>query len=81
MYYVQVPYIVVEEVTEEEIRIEKVERRDCTPQPGKPRGCVTWLEDVEKKIPVKVKKEVEKIKKVERRPVKNLPADKYYLTT
>ena len=34
-------------------------------------------EDVEKKIPVKVKKEVEKIKKVERRrPVKNLPADK-----
>ena len=44
---------------------------------GKPRGCVTWLEDVEKKVPVKVKKEVEKIKKVERRrPVKNLPADK-----
>jgi|MDSW01.2.fsa_nt_gb tetratricopeptide (TPR) repeat protein len=77
VYYEEVPYIVVEEVTEEEIRIEKVERRDCAPRPGKPRGCVTWLEDVEKKVPVKVKKEVEKIKKVERRrPVKNLPADK-----
>ena len=77
VYYEEVPYIVVEEVTEEEIRIEKVERRDCAPRPGKPRGCVTWLEDVEKKVPVKVKKEIEKIKKVERRrPVKNLPADK-----
>ncbi|MBT6179954.1 MAG: hypothetical protein HOI23_22115 [Deltaproteobacteria bacterium] len=77
VYYEEVPYIVVEEVTEEEIRIEKVERRDCAPRPGKPRGCVTWLEDVERKVPVKVKKEVEKIKKVERRrPVKDLPADK-----
>lgn len=77
VYYEEVPYIVVEEVTEEEIRIEKVERRDCAPRPGKPRGCVTWLEDVERKVSVKVKKEVEKVKKVERRrPVKDLPADK-----
>ena len=77
IYYENVPYIVVEEVTEEETRVEKIERRDCAPRPGKPRGCVTWLEDVEKKVQVKVKKEVEKIKKVERRrPVKDLPADK-----
>jgi len=77
VYYEEIPYIVIEEVIEEEIRIDKVERRDCAPRPGKPRGCVTWLEDVERKVPVKVKKEVEKIKKVERRrPVKELPADK-----
>ncbi|MEC9465282.1 MAG: hypothetical protein VX834_05840 [Myxococcota bacterium] len=84
VYYEEVPYIVTEEVTVYETRIKKVEKRDCAPRPGKPRGCVTWVEDVEEQVPVKVKKEVEKVKKVERRrPITDLSEDKvlYYDVT
>ena len=76
-YYEQVPYTDIEEITEYETRIEKKEMRDCAPKPGKPRGCRTWVEDVEVKVPVIIKKEIRKVRKVERRrPVKNLPKDK-----
>ena len=39
-------------------RIEKREKRDCAPRPGKERGCVTWTEEVEVKVPIKKKREV-----------------------
>ena len=85
VYFEEVPYTAIEEVTEYEIRIEKKEMRDCAPRPGKPRGCRTWIEDVKVKVPVITKKEVRKVRKVERRrPVKDLPKDKiieYEVTT
>ncbi|MBI3178252.1 MAG: hypothetical protein HYZ27_01240 [Deltaproteobacteria bacterium] len=77
VYYEEEPYTEMEEVTEYITRTEKQERRDCAPRPGKERGCVTWVEDVEVKVPVVKKKEVQKVRRIEkRRPVKGpLPAD------
>ncbi len=81
VYFEEQPYIAIEDVTEMVERTEKVERRDCAPRPGKPRGCVTWVEDVTVEVPTKVKREVEKIRKIERRrTIPDLPTDKvlYY---
>ena len=77
-YVEEIPYTVEEEYTEEEIRIETQERRDCAPRPGKPRGCHTWTEEVEVKTPVKKMRTVQKIRKVEKsRPAKGpFPPDK-----
>ncbi len=86
VYYEEEPYTEMEEVTEYITRTEKQERRDCAPRPGKERGCVTWVEDAEIKVPVVKKKEVQKVRRSEkRRPVKGpLPADQvltYEVTT
>ena len=54
------------DVTEMQTRIEKREMRDCAPRPGKARGCRTWVEDVEVKVPVEVKREVERVRQEER---------------
>jgi len=86
IYYEEETYTVIEEVTEYEIQIKKEERRDCAPRPGKPRGCHKWIKEVEVKVPKKVKKEVEKIRRIEKtRPIKEpLPPDKvlsYEVTT
>lgn len=85
VYYEEVPYTEMVEVKEFETRVEKQERRDCAPRPGKPRGCRTWVEDVEVKVPVIRKKEVQKVRRIERkRPIKNLPdakVVKYDVTT
>ncbi len=71
VYYEERPYTVEEEVTEYETRIEKQERRDCAPRPGKPRGCQTWVEDVEVTVPVKRMKEVRKVERIKKtRPAK-----------
>lgn len=85
-YYEEVPRTVVEEVTEYETRVEDVEKRDCAPRPGQERGCRSWVEQVETKVPVKRKREVTKIERIQRtRPVKGpLPEDKvltYEVTT
>ncbi|MEO0811940.1 MAG: tetratricopeptide repeat protein, partial [Myxococcota bacterium] len=66
IYYEEVPYTEVEEVTTFDVTLELVERRDCAPRPGQ-RGCRTWTEEVEKKIPRVERREVEKIRRVERR--------------
>lgn len=85
VYYEEVPYTEMVEVKEFETRVEKQEKRDCAPRPGKPRGCRTWVEDVEVKVPVIRKKEVQKIRRIERkRPITNLPdakVVKYDVTT
>ena len=85
-YFVEEPYTVVEEVTEYDVKMEQKERRDCAPLPGQPRGCRTWVEDVEVKIPKTVKKEVEKVRRIRKtRPVTDpLPPEKvlsYDVTT
>lgn len=76
VYYEEVPYTDVEEVTTYETRIETVEHRDCAPRPGQ-RGCRTWTEEVERRVPKVERREVHKIRRVERRrPVKTpLPDD------
>jgi tetratricopeptide (TPR) repeat protein len=78
VYYEEEPYAVMEEVTEYEVRKEVQEKRDCAPRPGKERGCRTWTEEVDVQVPVKRVKEVQKIRRIEkRRPiVDDLPADK-----
>jgi hypothetical protein len=77
-YVEEIPYTETEEVTEYETRTEKQEKRDCAPRPGKERGCTTWIEDVEVKVPVKKTREVQKTRRVEKtRPAKGpFPADK-----
>lgn len=77
VYFEEIPYTEVVEVTEYETRIEQVEHRDCAPRPGQ-RGCRSWVEEVEKKVPVKVEKEVQKVRKVRKtRPLTTpLPDDK-----
>jgi tetratricopeptide (TPR) repeat protein len=78
VYYEEEPYTVMEEVTEEQVKKELQEKRDCAPKPGKERGCRTWTEEVDIKVPVKQVKEVTKVRRIEkRRPiVGELPADK-----
>ena len=78
VYYEEEPYTVVEDVTEYEVRIEDKEMRDCAPRPGQPRGCRTWTEKVEVKTPFIVRKEVKKIRRIEKRRTKegDFPADK-----
>jgi hypothetical protein len=77
-YYEETPYREIEEYTEYETRVEQQEKRDCAPRPGQPRGCRTWVEDVEVKVPIQKSREVEKVRRVEKtRPVKGpFPADK-----
>ncbi len=76
-YFQDVKFRELVTVTETQIRIEKKEMRDCAPRPGKPRGCRTWVEDIEVEVPVKVKREVERVRKEERERFKqDLPADK-----
>jgi len=76
-YYEEVKTVEIQEFSEYELQVKQEERRDCAPRPGQPRGCRTWLEEVQTKVPVKVKKPVEKIEKVaKKRPVKEIPADK-----
>lgn len=77
-YYEEHPYTEVEEITVMEKRVEKVQRRDCAPRPGKPRGCVEWVEEVETEVPVKKTQEVRKVKRVAKtRPKKGpFPPDK-----
>lgn len=78
VYVEETPYTEVEEVTEYDTRIEKKELRDCAPRPGQPRGCRTWTEEQEVKVPRQVKREVQKVRRVEkRRPITTpLPEDK-----
>lgn len=82
IYWVDEPYTVDEEVVEYETHLEKQERRDCAPRPGKDRGCVTWFEDVEVKVPLKKTRTVTKTRKVEKKRIstKVVPADQvvYY---
>lgn len=77
VYYEDMPYTATEEYTEYETRIEKQERRDCAPRPGKPRGCRTWFEEVEVSVPVTREREVQKVRKVRKtRPISGpLPED------
>src|SRR5690606_8101547 len=71
VYYDERPYTVEEEFTEYEKRIEKQEKRDCAPKPGQPRGCRTWVEDVEVTVPIKRTRKVTKVERIERtRPAK-----------
>ncbi|MBI5507397.1 MAG: tetratricopeptide repeat protein [Deltaproteobacteria bacterium] len=86
VYYEEEPYTETEEVTEYETKIEKRELRDCAPRPGKERGCSTWVEEVEVKVPIKKTKDVQKVKKIRKtRPISGpLPEDKvlaYEVTT
>ncbi len=76
VYYEEIPYTEVEEVTTYETRVETIEHRDCAPRPGQ-RGCRTWTEEVERKVPVVERREVQKTRRSERRrPVKKaLPDD------
>lgn len=78
VYYDERPYTVEEEYTEHEKRIEKQERRDCAPRPGQPRGCRTWVEDVEVTVPIKRNRKVTKVERIKRtRPAKGpFPPDK-----
>lgn len=77
-YFEEIPYTAIEDVVEEEVRIEQRQRRDCAPRPGQPRGCREWTEEVEVKVPVTRQVEVQKVRKVERqRPKKGpFPEDK-----
>jgi hypothetical protein len=86
VYYEEVPYTEIEETTEYETKIEKKELRDCAPRPGKERGCSTWVEEVEVKVPIKKTREVQKTRKIKHtRPIQGpLPEDKvmiYEVTT
>jgi hypothetical protein len=86
VYYEEEPYTETEEVTEYETKIEKRELRDCAPRPGKDRGCSTWVEEVEVKVPIKKNQEVTKVRKIRKsRPIQGpLPEDKvltYDVTT
>ena len=86
VYYEEEPYTETEEVTEYETKIEKKELRDCAPRPGKERGCSSWVEDVEVKVPIKKTREVAKVRKIRKtRPIQGpLPEDKvltYEVTT
>lgn len=77
-YEEEVPYTVVEKVTEHEMRTELLEKRDCAPRPGQERGCRTWTEEVQVQVPVVRERTVEKLRRVQRtRPAKGpFPADK-----
>ena len=76
-YLEDVKYRELVDVTEMQTRIEKREMRDCAPRPGQPRGCRTWVEDVKVKVPVEVKREVERVRQQERERFKqDLPTDK-----
>ncbi len=78
VYYEEEPYTATEQYTDYEVRKETQERRDCAPRPGKPRGCVTWTEEVEVKVPVTRTREVKKVRRIKKtRPIQGeLPADK-----
>ncbi|MEE8408856.1 MAG: tetratricopeptide repeat protein [Myxococcota bacterium] len=86
VYFEEEPYTAIEEYTEYEVRIERLEKRDCAPRPGKRRGCRTWVEDIEVEIPIKKTREVQKVRRIRKtRPIKGpLPEDKvlsYAVTT
>ncbi|MEM6732703.1 MAG: hypothetical protein AAF658_14180, partial [Myxococcota bacterium] len=73
VYFEEEPYVEVEEITTYETRIETVEHRDCAPRPGQ-RGCRTWTEEVEKRIPKVEKREVRKTRRVRKtRPIRTPP--------
>jgi tetratricopeptide (TPR) repeat protein len=78
VYVEEVPYTETERYTEYETRVEKQEKRDCAPRPGKPRGCRTWFEEVEIRVPITRTREVQKVRKVRKtRPISDpLPEDK-----
>jgi hypothetical protein len=72
------PITEVEEVTDYEERREPREQRDCAPRPGQERGCRTWTEEVVVKVPVVHERQVQRVRRVERkRPVDlaAVPAD------
>lgn len=65
-YIEEVPYTVVQAVTEVEKREQEVERRDCAPRPGKKPGCSTWLEKVQVDVPVTRQVVVRKVRRVKK---------------
>lgn len=77
VYYEEIPYTEVEEITTYDTRIVLIEHRDCAPRPGQ-RGCRTWTEEVLEEVPKTEEREVQKVRRERRtRPVQRpLPEDK-----
>ncbi|MEL7304340.1 MAG: hypothetical protein AAGJ56_00810 [Myxococcota bacterium] len=76
VYYEEVPSMRFDSQIEYDRVVERVERRDCAPRPGK-RGCRRWTESVEKQVPRQVERSVLSPRRVRRvRPRSSYPRDR-----